>query len=51
MAGVRIINRGNGVETALAAELVTDAMGRATRTPAFLDSLGYGRQVVTCGWR
>ena len=25
MTGVRIINRGNGVETALAAELVTDA--------------------------
>jgi hypothetical protein len=45
MTGVRIINRGNGVETALAAELVTHAMGRATRTLAFLDSLWYSRQL------
>jgi hypothetical protein len=37
---VRIINPGNGVETALAAELVTDAMGGAARTSAFLDSSG-----------
>jgi hypothetical protein len=51
MTGVRIINRGNDVETALNAELVTDAMGGAARTSAFLDSLGYGRQLVTCGWR
>jgi hypothetical protein len=51
MTGVRIINRGNGVETALGAELVTDATGRAPRTSAFLDSLGYGGQLVTCGWR
>jgi hypothetical protein len=40
MTGVRIINRGNGVETALAAELVTNAMGGAARTSAFLDSSG-----------
>jgi hypothetical protein len=40
MTGVRIINPGNGVETALAAELVTDAMGGAARTSAFLDSSG-----------
>ena len=40
VTGVRIINPGNGVETALAAELVTDAMGGAARTSAFLDSSG-----------
>ena len=32
-----------GADTVLDAELVIDAMGRAARTPAFLDNLGYGR--------
>jgi 2-polyprenyl-6-methoxyphenol hydroxylase-like FAD-dependent oxidoreductase len=41
--GVRIIRRYNGFPTALDADLVVDAMGRAARTPAFLESLGYGR--------
>jgi 2-polyprenyl-6-methoxyphenol hydroxylase-like FAD-dependent oxidoreductase len=30
-------------EQALAADLVTDATGRGSRTPAFLEALGYGR--------
>src|SRR6185312_8189045 len=29
----------------LGADLVIDAMGRSARTPAFLESLGYGRPV------
>jgi 2-polyprenyl-6-methoxyphenol hydroxylase-like FAD-dependent oxidoreductase len=41
--GVRIINRDNGIATALDADLVIDAMGRGARTPAFLEDLGYGR--------
>jgi len=51
MIGIRIINPGNGVETALGAELVTGAMGGTARTSAFLDSSGWGRQSATCGWR
>lgn len=43
VTGVRIINRGNGIVTALDADLVIDAMGRAARTPTFLEGLGYGR--------
>jgi hypothetical protein len=31
--------------TVLDAELVIDAMGRAARTPAFLENLGFGRPV------
>ncbi|MGV0046680.1 FAD-dependent oxidoreductase [Mycobacterium colombiense] len=41
--GVRITRRYNGFLTALDADLVVDAMGRAARTPAFLESLGYER--------
>lgn len=41
--GVRITRRYNGFLTALDADLVVDAMGRAARTPAFLESLGYPR--------
>jgi 2-polyprenyl-6-methoxyphenol hydroxylase-like FAD-dependent oxidoreductase len=41
--GVRITRRYNGFLTALDADLVVDAMGRAARTPAFLESLGYAR--------
>ena len=43
VTGVRIAHRGNGAATVLDADLVVDAMGRAARTPAFLDTLGYGR--------
>ena len=41
--GVRIIRRYNGFPTTLDADLVVDAMGRAARTPAFLERLGYER--------
>ena len=41
--GVRIIRRYNGFLTTLDADLVVDAMGRAARTPAFLESLGFER--------
>lgn len=43
VTGVRIVNRDNGNEISLDADLVVDAMGRAARTPAFLEDLGYGR--------
>jgi 2-polyprenyl-6-methoxyphenol hydroxylase-like FAD-dependent oxidoreductase len=43
VAGVRIANRHGGDGAVLHADLVVDAMGRNARTPAFLDSLGYGR--------
>lgn len=42
ISGVQIINRSNGVDTVLDADLVVDAMGRTTRTPAVLADLGYG---------
>ncbi|MEE3066326.1 MAG: FAD-dependent oxidoreductase [Actinomycetota bacterium] len=41
--GVRIIRRYNGLLTTLDADLVVDAMGRAARTPAFLERLGFER--------
>jgi 2-polyprenyl-6-methoxyphenol hydroxylase-like FAD-dependent oxidoreductase len=41
--GVHIVNRGNELTTVLAADLVVDATGRAARTPAFLERLGFGR--------
>jgi 2-polyprenyl-6-methoxyphenol hydroxylase-like FAD-dependent oxidoreductase len=41
--GVRIIKRTTGFDAALVSDLVVDATGRAARTPAFLDGLGYGR--------
>jgi len=43
ISGVLVVNRKTGERTTLAAELVVDAMGRAARTPAFLENLGYGR--------
>ncbi|GAS96244.1 uncharacterized protein RMCC_3210 [Mycolicibacterium canariasense] len=45
VVGVAVANRGSGARTLLEADLVVDAMGRATRTPAFLDGLGYPRPV------
>ena len=45
VTGVRVANRDTGEEQVLDAELVVDAMGRGARTPAFLDTLGYGRPV------
>src|SRR5262249_31252351 len=43
--GVRIIRRYNGCLTTLDADLVVDAMGRAARTPAFLERLGFERPI------
>jgi 2-polyprenyl-6-methoxyphenol hydroxylase-like FAD-dependent oxidoreductase len=43
--GVRIANRESGAEELLGADVVVDAMGRGSRTPVFLESLGYQRPV------
>jgi 2-polyprenyl-6-methoxyphenol hydroxylase-like FAD-dependent oxidoreductase len=43
ITGVRVIDRSDGSEAVLAAGLVVDASGRGSRTPLFLDDLGYGR--------
>ncbi len=43
VTGAQVVNRDTRVERTLDADLVVDAMGRSARTPAFLDSLGYGR--------
>jgi 2-polyprenyl-6-methoxyphenol hydroxylase-like FAD-dependent oxidoreductase len=43
ITGVRLVDRATGDDTPLNADLVVDAMGRAARTPAFLERLGYGR--------
>ena len=43
VTGARVINRDGGADQELAADLVVDAMGRGAHTPAFLESLGYGR--------
>ena len=45
VTGVRVVNRDDGAEQELTADLVMDAMGRGAHTPAFLESLGYGRPV------
>jgi 2-polyprenyl-6-methoxyphenol hydroxylase-like FAD-dependent oxidoreductase len=60
--GVRILRRAEGsVEETLDADLVIDAMGRGSRTPHWLESLGFGRpredhvrvdvRYVTCRYR
>ena len=43
VTGARVCAHDGGGERVLAADLVVDATGRGARTPAFLDSLGYGR--------
>jgi len=43
VTGARIRSRDGDAERVLTADLVTDATGRGARTPAFLDTLGYGR--------
>jgi 2-polyprenyl-6-methoxyphenol hydroxylase-like FAD-dependent oxidoreductase len=45
VTGVRVIDRDGGAQQELTADLVVDSMGRAAHTPAFLESLGYGRPV------
>ncbi|WP_374024156.1 FAD-dependent oxidoreductase [Mycobacterium sp. HNNTM2301] len=43
VTGVRVVSGRTGEPTTLAADLVVDATGRAARTPAWLDHLGYDR--------
>lgn len=43
VTGARVCARGSGAERVLAADLVVDATGRGSRTPTFLDHLGYDR--------
>ncbi|MDT5008873.1 MAG: hypothetical protein QOH57_490 [Mycobacterium sp.] len=45
VTGVRVVKHDGGDERQLDADLVVDAMGRGAHTPAFLESLGYGRPV------
>ena len=45
ITGVRVVDRDSGDEQELTADLVVDAMGRSAHTPAFLETLGYGRPV------
>ncbi|HET9877272.1 MAG TPA: 2-polyprenyl-6-methoxyphenol hydroxylase-like oxidoreductase [Mycobacterium sp.] len=45
VVGAQVVNRDTNAWATLDADLVVDSMGRAPRTPAFLDSLGYGRPV------
>jgi 2-polyprenyl-6-methoxyphenol hydroxylase-like FAD-dependent oxidoreductase len=43
VTGVRVCAQDGGAKYVLAAELVVDATGRGSRTPTFLDNLGYNR--------
>jgi 2-polyprenyl-6-methoxyphenol hydroxylase-like FAD-dependent oxidoreductase len=43
VSGVRIVDRDIDHERMLTADLVVDATGRGSRTPNFLEELGYGR--------
>ncbi|MFE1165778.1 NAD(P)/FAD-dependent oxidoreductase [Nocardiopsis sp. NPDC058789] len=43
VTGVRVQPRGGGSEEVLSADLVVDATGRGSRTPVWLESMGYGR--------
>ncbi|MGV0812931.1 2-polyprenyl-6-methoxyphenol hydroxylase-like oxidoreductase [Mycolicibacterium boenickei] len=43
VTGVLVAGRDDGDGSAIAADLIVDAMGRAGRTPAFLESAGFGR--------
>lgn len=43
VTGVLVRRRGDGVELELDADLVVDATGRGSRTPAWLDEFGYER--------
>jgi 2-polyprenyl-6-methoxyphenol hydroxylase-like FAD-dependent oxidoreductase len=45
VTGVRVVDRDGGAERELTADVVVDAMGRGAHTPAFLESLDYGRPV------
>ncbi|OBB29236.1 2-polyprenyl-6-methoxyphenol hydroxylase-like oxidoreductase [Mycolicibacterium peregrinum] len=43
VTGVLVAGRDGGTGKAMTADLIVDAMGRAGRTPAFLESAGFGR--------
>ncbi len=43
ITGVRLTDRRDGREELLAADLIVDAAGRGSRTPHWLEQLGYGR--------
>lgn len=43
VTGVEVVNRDNQHRTTLSADLVVDVTGRGSRTPVFLEQLGYGR--------
>src|SRR5262249_34908811 len=43
VTGVRVVPPGGGAEDELPADLVVDATGRGSRTPAWLDRLDYAR--------
>jgi 2-polyprenyl-6-methoxyphenol hydroxylase-like FAD-dependent oxidoreductase len=45
VTGVRVVERDRREEKVLSADLVVDAMGRGAHTPAFLESIGYGRPI------
>jgi 2-polyprenyl-6-methoxyphenol hydroxylase-like FAD-dependent oxidoreductase len=45
VTGVRVVTRDGDAQRELTADLVVDATGRGAHTPAFLESLGYGRPV------
>jgi 2-polyprenyl-6-methoxyphenol hydroxylase-like FAD-dependent oxidoreductase len=44
--GVRVVNHGGRAEEVLDADLVVDATGRGSRTPAWLEALGYEQPAV-----
>lgn len=47
ITGVRVVSRRDGsAERVLGADIVVDATGRGSRTPAWLESLGYARPPV-----
>jgi 2-polyprenyl-6-methoxyphenol hydroxylase-like FAD-dependent oxidoreductase len=43
ISGARVVNIGTGDTTAVTVDLVVDAAGRGSRTPAPLEALGHGR--------
>lgn len=43
VTGARVIDRASDRATTMSADLVVDATGRGSRTPVFLEELGYGR--------
>jgi len=45
VTGALLTSRNGDGQRTLTADLVVDAMGRGSRTPAFLEQLGYGRPV------